>query len=190
MKRLFLLFALLILTLNSCHTPSYTFSGNSSKNFNAIDGKYLINYINAPEAVRVDFQNLLLDRFPATTVLAEDAKVTIIPSKIPENPETDLIKQISKSTGDFDYLINVNTYISSDDIGSTQVGNLDPSARNETFVALEILDLKNPGTIFFTKVRGYLQDPNDSKDFSFAVNANTMLKKSLKKILKRIEKTN
>ncbi|MCB7482251.1 hypothetical protein [Christiangramia sediminis] len=190
MKRLLLLSIVILLSLSSCHTPSYTFSGNSSNNFNAIEGEYLVNYINAPEAVRIEFQDMLLDKLPTNTVLAENAPISIFPTKIPENPDTELIGQIAKSTGEFDYLINVNANVKNDNIGSMQIGNLDPSAKNETFVALEIFDLNNPGTIFYTNVRAFLNDRDDSMDFSFAVDANTMLKKSLKKILKRIDNIN
>ncbi|MFV8225612.1 hypothetical protein [Christiangramia aquimixticola] len=190
MKRFFFLAAVLIFTLTSCHTPSYTFTKTSSNNFSLPEGKFLINYINAPEAVRTEFQELLLKKFPGNTITAENANVSIFPTKIPENPERELIEQISSSTGDFDYLINVNANISSEDIGTLQPGNLDPSAKNETFVAMEIFDLNNPGSIFYSKVRGYLRDADDSKDFSIAVDSNTMLRKSLKKILKRIENKN
>ena len=190
MKRLFLLSTAILFLLSSCHTPSYTFSGNSSNNFNAIQGEYLVNYINAPEAVRKEFQDMLLEKLPNNTVLAENASISIFPTKIPENPDTELIQQISTSTGGFDYLINVNAKVASDNIGTMQIGNLDPSAKNETFVALEIFDLNNPGTIFYSKVRAHLNDRNDTKDFSFAVDSNTMLKKSLKKILKRIDRNN
>ena len=190
MKKLLLLSIALSLALSSCHTPSYTFSRNSSNNFKPVKGEYLLNYIHAPEAVRKEFQDMLLDRLPENTMIAENAPVSIFPTQIPENPDTDLIRQISSSTGDFDYLININASIASDNISSMQIGNLDPSASNETYVALEIFDLNNPGTIFYSSVRAHLNDPDDNMDFSFAADSNTMLKKSLKKILKRIDNIN
>ena len=190
MKRFLFLSITLFFILSSCYRPSYTFTQNSSNSFGTKKAKYLVNYVQAPEAVRTDFQEQLLERFPENTVLAENANVSIFPTEIPENPETDLIKQITTSTGDFEYLINIKAEISSDNISSIQVGSLDPSSSNETTVALEIFDLENPGTVFYSRVRATLQDRNDIKDFSFTVDTNTMLRKSLKKILKRIDQIN
>ncbi|TRO64400.1 hypothetical protein [Christiangramia sabulilitoris] len=190
MKRFLLLSAFLFLSLTSCHTPSYTFTRNSSNSFQPIEGKYLVNYIDSPEAVRTEFQDMLLEKFPKNTHLAQNSGVAIFPVNIPENPGSEKIKDISATTGDFDYLINIKANISSDNIDAMQIGNLAPSDSNETFVALEIFDLNNPGTIFYSRVRAYLQDRDDSQDFSFGVSSNTMLKKSLKKILRRIDNLN
>lgn len=190
MKRFLVFSIFLLLTFNSCHTPSYTFTRNSSNVFQPVAGKYLINYIDAPEAVRTDFQQMLLEKLPENTQLAQNSGISIFPSKIPENPGSEKIKELSVSTGDFDYLVNIKANISSDNIDSMQIGSLDPSDSNETYVAMEIFDLNNPGTIFYSKVRAFLQDREDSQDFSFAVTSNTMLKKSLKKILRRIDKIN
>lgn len=170
----------------SCHTPSYTFTRNSSNSFNPVPGKYLLNYIDAPEAVRSEFQEKLLEKFPPNTIPAENAPVSIIPGKIPENPDRTFLERLSRSTGNFDYFINVAAGISSDDIDSMQIGNLDPSSRNETYVVVEVFDLKNPGSVFYSRLKATLQERDDNQDFSFAVDSNTMLKRSLKKILKRI----
>ena len=189
MKRYFLLFAAISLTLISCHTPSYTFDRTSSRYFKFQEGKYLLNTIKAPEVVRLDMREQVFDKFGKANVTSlQEAPVNLYPSEIPINPDQEIIQQLKETAGNFDFIINVIAEKESDDVSSMKIGNMDPSDRNIVHVAFEIIDLNNQASVYFARVRSELSDKDDNKDFSFAVDANTMLRKSLKKILKRIEK--
>jgi len=191
MKRYFLLLIAISFSLVSCHTPSYAFERTSSKYFKFPKGSYLLNTIDAPEVVRLDMQEMIFEEFgekigPNNITSLQKATVRVIPSKIHFHPDQETIKQWDQSTGTYDYMINIIAKKESDDVQSMVIGNLDPSDKNIVTVGMEIINLNNQASVFFSHVRAELSDRNDTKDFSFAVSSNTMLKKSLKKILKRI----
>ena len=191
MKRFILIFLVISLSLYSCHTPSYSFDRTSSRYFKIEEGKYLLNTIKAPEAVRLDMQEKIMEKFEdQDIIILQKASVNIYPSEIPIHPTPEIIKQLKETAGDFDYIINVIAEKESEDVSSMQIGNLDPSDKNVVHVTMEIINLNNQASAFYARVRSELSDNNDNKDFSLAVDANSMLRKSLKKILKRIEKKN
>ena len=195
MKRSLLFLLVISISLASCHSPSYTFNRASNRYLKFPEGKYLLNTIQAPEAVRLDMQEMIFDDFTEyidanklTTL--QDAPVSIFPSEITLRPEKEIIQHLDESTRDFDFLINIKTEVLSDNVGAIQIGNLADSDKNTVSVGLEIIDLNNHTAIFFSQVRAHLSTRNDTKDFAFAADTNTMLKKSLKKILRRIKRNN
>lgn len=189
MKRHFLFLLIISLILASCHTPSYTFDRTSSRYFKFQKGTYLLNTVKAPEAVRLDMREMITDKFGENNIVTlQNASVRLVPSEIPFNPNKEILRQLKESAPHFDFIINVFTVKESDDVQTMQIGNLDPSDKNIVTVGFEIIDLNDQASVYFARVRSELSNSDDNKDFSFAVDANTMLRKSLKKILKRIEK--
>ncbi|CAL68560.1 hypothetical protein [Christiangramia forsetii] len=191
MKKYFILLVALSFTLISCHSPSYVFDRTSSNYFKFPKGNYLLNTIDAPEAVRLDMQEMIFEEFgeeigQKNITSLQKATIRIIPSKIHFHPDQETIKEWDQSTGNYDYIINIIAEKESDDVQSMVIGNLDPSDKNIVTVGMEIINLNDQASIFFSQVRAELSDNNDTKDFSFAVSSNTMLNKSLKKILRRI----
>ena len=191
MRKCFLILIAISFSLVSCHTPSYVFDRISSNYFRFPEGNYLLNTIDAPEAVRLDMQEMIFEEFgkeigQKNITSLQKATVRVIPSKIHFHPDQETIKQWDQSTGSYDYMINIIAKKESDDVQSMVIGNLDPSDKNIVNVGMEIINLNDQASIFFSQVRAELSDSNDNKDFSLAVSSNTMLKKSLKKILKRI----
>jgi len=154
-----------------------------------------LNTIDATEAVRLDMQEMIFKEFGGdigqnNITSLQKSTVRIIPSKIHFHPDQETIKQWDQSTGSYDYIINIIAEKESNDVQSMVIGNLDPSDKNIVKVGMEIINLNDKASIFFAQVRAELSNSDDSKDFSFAVDSNTMLKKSLKKILKRIDNIN
>lgn len=195
MKRSLLFFLATSISLVSCHSPSYTFNRSSDTKIIFPEGEYLLNTIQAPEAVRLDMQEMIFDDFTEyigahklTTL--QDAPVSIFPSEITLRPEKKIIQHLDDSTRDFDFLINIKTEVLSDDVGGIQIGNLADSDKNTVNVGIEILDLNKHTSIYFSQVRAHLSTRNDTKDLAFAADTNTMLKKSLKKILRQINRNN
>lgn len=194
MKTKFLFFILISFLLISCHTPSYTFSKVSSSYIKLPEGKYLLNTVDAPEAVRLDMQKLISENFKkkiknTSLIPLQETSLNLFSVQIPFNPSQQIISQLSENTGNFDYLINVKAEKNSDDIGSIQIGNLSNSDKNIVYVGFEIIDLNDQTSLYFARVKAELSQQNDNKDFAFATDANTMLRKSLKKILRRINKS-
>ncbi|MDT0650093.1 hypothetical protein [Autumnicola edwardsiae] len=182
-----------LLFLTSCHVPSYTFDPRSTRAaIKFEEGKYLLNNIKAPESIRQKLEEMVTEEISQylqkDITLVRNAGGVFIPFTIPENPDAAFLKSLKTGISGYDYLVNVRTEILSDDIEDMEVGNIQNSEENLVSVSLEIFDLKSAQSIYFQKVSGHLSAKDDSKDFSFAKSSKSMVVKSLKKILKRIEK--
>ncbi|MDT0691506.1 hypothetical protein RM549_17060 [Salegentibacter sp. F188] len=183
----------LLLFLTSCHIPSYTFDLRSTRSaIKFEEGKYLLNDIKATESIREKLEGMVIEEFSPylqdDLTLVRNARGVFIPFTIPENPDTEFLERLKTGTSGYDYLVNVKTEVLSEDISDVKVGNIQNSEENLVTVSLEIFDLESAQSIYFQKVTGRLSAQDDSKDFSFAKGAKNMVVKSLKKILKRIEK--
>ncbi|MDT0687522.1 hypothetical protein [Autumnicola psychrophila] len=183
----------LLLFLTSCHIPSYTFDPRSTRSaIKFEEGKYLLNDIKAPESIRGKLEVMVTEEISQylqdEITLVRNARGVFIPFTISENPDAEFLERLKTGTSGYDYLINVKTDILSEDISDIEVGNIQNSEENLVSVSLEIFDLQSAQSIYFQKVTGHLSARDDSKDFSFAKGSKSMIVKSLKKILKRIEK--
>tara|TARA_B100000953_G_scaffold51079_1_gene39399 strand:+ start:355 stop:933 length:579 start_codon:yes stop_codon:yes gene_type:complete len=191
MKKL-VFFILVTISIQSCNTPSYVFSNVSQKTYSFPEGTYLLNIIDAPESVRLELRELIFDkledRIPdGKLVSIQDTPVTLINSQPGFNNSAEYLEQLSSRAKGYDYFINIKAEKPADDLGSLQIGNIDPGEANVTKVSLEIINLNEKVRVYNSHVRSELKVPDDSKDFAFSVSAQSMMKNSLKKILKRMK---
>lgn len=190
MKKL-LLFLLIAISIQSCNTPSYMFSSVSQKTYSFPEGTYLLNIIDAPESVRLELREMVFDKLEdrilnGKLVSIQDTPVTLINSQPGFNSSAEDLEQLASRAKGYDYFINIKAEKPADDLGSIQIGNIDPNEANVTKVSLEIINLNDKVSIYYSHVRSELKVDDDSKDFAFSVSAQSMMKNSLKKILKRM----
>ncbi|WP_026914001.1 hypothetical protein [Christiangramia portivictoriae] len=185
------LFLILAFILQSCNTPSYMFSGLSQKAYSFPEGSYLLNVIDAPESVRMELREMVFDkledRIPNRKLVSiQNTPVTLINPRPGFNSSAEDLEQLASRVKGYDYFINIKAEKPADDLGSIQIGNIDPGEANVTKVSLEIINLNEKVSVYHSHVRSELKVPDDSKDFAFSVSAQSMMKNSLKKILKRM----
>jgi len=191
MKKL-VLFLLIAISIQSCNTPSYVFSSVSQKTYNFPEGTYLLNIIDAPENVRLELREMIFDKLEdrisnGKLVSIQDTPVTLINSQLGFNSSAEDLQQLASRAKGYDYFINIKAEKPSDDLGSLQIGNIEPGEANVTKVSLEIINLNEKVSVYYSHVRSELKVPDDSKDFAFSVSAQSMMKNSFKKILKRMK---
>ena len=190
MKKL-LLFLLIAISIQSCNTPSYMFSSVSQKTYSFPEGTYLLNIIDAPESVRLELREMVFDKLEdrilnGKLVSIQDTPVTLINSQPGFNSSAEDLEQLASRAKGYDYFINIKAEKPADDLGSIQIGNIDPNEANVTKVSLEIINLNDKVSVYYSHIRSELKVDDDSKDFAFSVSAHSMMKNSLKKILKRM----
>ena len=190
MKKL-LLFLLIAISIQSCNTPSYMFSSVSQKTYSFPKGTYLLNIIDAPESVRLELREMVFDkledRIPSGKLVSiQDTPVTLINSQPGFNTSAEDLEQLASRAKGYDYFINIKAEKPADDLGSIQIGNIDPNEANVTKASLEIINLNEKVSVYYSHLRSELKVDDDSKDFAFSVSAQSMMKNSLKKILKRM----
>jgi len=190
MKKL-VLFLLIAISIQSCNTPSYVFSSVSQKTYNFPEGTYLLNIIDAPENVRLELREMIFDKLEdrisnGKLVSIQDTPVTLINSQPGFNSSAKDLEQLASRAKGYDYFINIKAEKPADDLGPLQIGNIEPAEVNLTKVSLEIINLNEKVSVYYSHVRSELKVPDDSKDFAFSVSAQSMMKNSLKKILKRM----
>ena len=183
----------LLLFISSCHTPSYTSSYDSSNyGVDFREGKWLMNIIEAPTGDSKDrarkiatktFKKHLGDQFYD---LENNRNLPI--SYIPLNPDSMSLKRLKKDSG-FDYFINIKSNIIKDDLGSMQIGKVRGKKQNIAETVLEIYDLNTSEIIYKQTVIGKLSVKDDSQDFAMAVGANNITVGALKRIMKKIDKS-
>ena len=167
------------------------FSSVSQKTYSFPEGTYLLNIIDAPESVRLELREMVFDKLEdrilnGKLVSIQDTPVTLINSQPGFNSSAEDLEQLASRAKGYDYFINIKAEKPADDLGSIQIGNIDPNEANVTKVSLEIINLNDKVSIYYSHVRSELKVDDDSKDFAFSVSAQSMMKNSLKKILKRM----
>ena len=95
------------------------------------------------------------------------------------------LEGIKKETG-FDYLINIKSSSSKNEIGALKIGQMHSKKRNVAESILEVYDLNTLEIIYSRKVTGKVSvDNDDNEDFSFVKSPNGIMISCLKKILKK-----
>lgn len=185
------LFLILAFILQSCNTPNYVFSSLSQKAYSFPEGSYLLNVIDAPESVRMELREMVFDkledRIPnGKFVSIQNTPVTLINPKPGFNNSRKDLEELALRAADYDYFINIQAEKPADDLGTLQVGNIQPGEANVTIVSLEIINLNDKVSVYSSQVRAELKNNDDSKDFAFSASTRKMIKNSLKKILNRM----
>jgi len=191
MKKILLLI-LVAFTTQSCNTPNYVFSRVSQKTFSFPNGTYLLNTIDAPESIRLELRELVIDQledriYHGKLVSIQDTPVSLINSQPGFNSAAEDLERLASRAKGYDYFINIKAEKLADDLESLQIGNIEPNEANITKVSLEIINLNEKVSVYYSHVRSELKVENDSKDLAFSVGTQTMMKNSLRKILKRMK---
>lgn len=186
------LFALATILLSSCYTASYKFSPESSKHgIEFRKGAWLLNEIDSPFYINDELTELTLDNFRTylkdDLVHKRDIPALLGTRNIPFNPDREVLKALKSGTG-FDYIINIKVKEIKDELGGLQVSSTDFPGTNLATVTLEIYDLKNLEIIYLQHVRGSVSPQRIKEDVSFITTSEQIIKKSLKKIFKKIKK--
>ena len=107
-------------------------------------------------------------------------------SYVPLKFEKIYLEGIKKETG-FDYLINIKSSSSKNEIGALKIGQMHSKKRNVAESILEVYDLNTLEIINSRKIIGKVSvDNDDNEDSSFVKSPNGIMISCLKKILKKI----
>lgn len=191
MKKI-LLYTLLVLS-TSCHTAHYTHDlYSTSYGIDYRKGKWVINDVSAPETIKEKLTDIAYDFFydelGPQLKKPEDITTYSLPY-VPIDPDTLRLEQFKTATN-FDYLINIKSETTKDDIGPLKIGDTYRKEKKIAYTILQIYDLNTFETIYSRKVTGEITiTEDDNKDFAFVKSSYSMMVKCLKKILKKIEKT-
>lgn len=194
MKLKFLwLFLIIVFCFSSCHTPRYHYHQSSTPHgIDFREGKWLLNRVDAPEALRVKITEKIEEDF--TEYLGSNLhNINNVPGlfmkyHIPLNPNKFILQDLKIGTG-YDYFINIKAKAPHNEIGALQIGKIRESQKNQGEITIQIYDLNTEDIIYTQHIIGILQVEHDNKDFAFAKDANQIIMGGLKRILKRIEKT-
>lgn len=188
MKKPILYICLILLV--SCHSASYMHDIDSTPY--AIDyreGKWLLNEVSSPLDIKQKLTKIAYDGFyknlGAQLKKSEDLTNMSL-SYIPINPDKLLLQRVKQET-EFDYLINIESKSSENDIGSLKIGQTHSRQRNVAQTTLEVYDLNTSEIIYSRKVTGQVTvDESDNEDFAFVKGNNGIMISCLKKIMKKI----
>tara|TARA_R110000850_G_scaffold16697_1_gene51701 strand:+ start:38956 stop:39549 length:594 start_codon:yes stop_codon:yes gene_type:complete len=188
----FVLFAVAAVILSSCYTATYRFSPESSNyGIEFRKGTWLLNEIESPPYVKEELTALAIENFRSylkdDLVYIRDTPALLGTRKIPLNPDREALKALKSGTG-FDYIINIKAQEIKDELGGLQASQTDYPGTNLATVTLEIYDLENLEIIYLQHVRGSVSPNRIKEDVSFITTNEQILKKSFKKIFKKIEK--
>jgi hypothetical protein len=153
------------------------------------DGKWLLNEIESPESIKPKLTQIAYDSFYKSLgnrlEKAEDLKNVSL-SYVPLKSEKIYLDIIKKESG-FDYLINIKSSSSENNIGALKIGQMHSEKRNVAESILEVYDLNTLEMIYSRKVTGKVSvDNDDNEDFSFVKSTNGIMISCLKRILKKI----
>lgn len=179
-----------VLLLVSCHSTSYVHELESTPyGIDYREGKWLLNEIASPESIKQKLTGIAYNGFYKKLgdklEKAEDLK-NISLSHVPIKPDKMYLERIKKESG-FDYLINIKSSSSENEIGSLKIGQTYSKKKNVAESILEVYDLNTLEIIYSRKVIGKVSvDDNDTEDFSFVQSANGIMIGSFKRIMKKI----
>lgn len=178
--------------MSSCYTASYKFSPESSNyGIEFRKGTWLLNEIESPPSIKDELTELTIENF--RTYLNDDlVYIRNIPPrlgtrKIPLNPDRKTLETLKNGTG-FDYIINIKVKGVKYGLGGMQILPDERPDSNLATVTLEIYDLENLEIIYLQQVRGSVSPNRIKEDFSLITTTEQIIKKSLKKIFKKIKK--
>ena len=176
--------------LTSCHTATYIHDLESTPyGLDYSDGKWLLNKIESPESIKPKFTKIAYNSFYKKLgnrlEKAEDL-TTISLSYVPIKSKKIYLDIIKKESG-FDYLINIKSSSSKNEIGALKIGQMRSKKRNVAETILEVYDLNTLEIIYSRKVTGKVSvDNDDNEDFSFVKSSNGIMISCLKRILRKI----
>ncbi len=188
----FIKFGIIAILFSSCYTATYTFSPESSNyGIEFRKGTWLLNTIESPFYLKEELTETAIDHF--RNYLGDDlfyigdTPALLSSQNIPLNPDKEHLKALKSGTG-FDYIINIKAKEIKDELGGLQVSSDDFPGTNLATVTLEIYDLENLEIIYLQHVRGSVSPQRIKEDVSFITTSEQIIKKSLKKIFKKIKK--
>lgn len=190
------LFCLLIL-LTSCQSSKYIFVDSTQKiGVNFTKGKWLLNEIDCPKYSKDGltliatnfFKKNLKNRF----FYINEVNGLLIPRKINLNPNRTKIKELKDGTG-YDFFINITANKTTSNSSVDLYGN-------QIEVFLEIYDLNLEQIVYSKHVIGYTGQGEKSAFGASSIanvinniplykSSNTLMEKSLNKILRDLKKT-
>lgn len=194
-------------SLVSCKSNTYVFVDSSNKyGVDFTKGKWLLNELECPKenkdeltiASTTFFRDKLVNRFN----FSADEKGLLLAKKSYLNPDKTALKDLKKGT-DFDFFINIVARKNKNELASVQLYQNEIPGTNESEVFVEIFDLNLEEVIFSEHVIGKYKKnneksiwkTNDEKSYKlidnidFNLSANKLLKCSLNKIFKKLDKT-
>jgi hypothetical protein len=197
--KIFKLFVLCLLILQtSCQSSKYIFVDSTQKiGVDFTKGKWLLNEIDCPEYSKDGLTLIATDYFKKNVknrfFYINDINGLLITRKIYLNPNKTKLKELKDGTG-YDFFINIVANKNDSDSGVDLYGN-----KSEVF--LEIYDLNLQQIVYSKHVIGYTGQGEKSvfggstvaqnviNNIPLYKSSNTLMKKSLKKILKDLKKT-
>jgi hypothetical protein len=196
MKSLKLFIFFLLISLTSCQSSKYIFVDSTQKiGVDFTKGKWLLNEIDCPEYSKDALTSIATDYFKKNLknrlFYIKDVNGLLIARKINLNPNKTKLKELKDGTS-YDFFINIVANKSKSELSSDLYGN-----QSEVF--LEIYDLNLQQIIYSKHVIGYTGQGEKSTGSTVEQNvisniplyksSSTLMQKSLKKILKDLEKT-
>jgi len=179
-----------IILLTSCHTASYIHDFESTPyGIDYSNGKWLLNELASPMSIKPKLTKIAYNSFYKKLgnrlEKAEDL-TNLALSFVPINPEIIHLERIKKESG-FDYLINIKSSSSENEIGSLKIGQVYSKKKNVSESVLEVYDLNTLEIIYSRKVTGQVSiDNDDNEDFSFVKSAKGIMISCLKRIMRKI----
>ena len=184
----------LVLLMSSCYGVRYRYDADSTRyGLDFTQGSWLMNRVTAPSAIEAALNELAVETF--SNYLGDRLSYywqlngVFLPATISKTDlSPELLLKIRNETQK-EFFINCFGNVLRDDIGGLQLGDIDGYQANESWIVLEVYDLRTQQRIYYQKVIGDVTVEDDNRDVAFAKTANGMIKKGFKKILKKIEKT-
>lgn len=181
---------LFLILLASCKTASYMHDIESTPyGLDYSEGKWLLNEVNSPTSIKEQLTKIAYKSFQKelgdNLKKPEDLSNSSLPY-LPIEPNKLELEQIKKETN-FDYVINIESKSTKNDIGSLKIGETFDRRKNVAQTTLEVYDLNTLEVIYSRKVIGQVViDELDTEDFAFVKSADGIMINCLKKILKKI----
>lgn len=180
-----------VILLTSCHTASYVHVLESTPyGIDYREGKWLLNEIQSPQRIKSKLTKIAYAGFYKNLgdqlQKAEELTTFSLPY-VPLNPDKMLLQRIKQESG-FDYLINIESSSSKNEMIGIKVGQTYSKKKNVAESTLEVYDLNTLEIIYSRKVIGQVSiDDNDNEDFAFVKSTNGIMISSLKRIMKKIK---
>lgn len=194
MKKIVLLF-LIVLLFSSCSFPSYVFEDNNSRTTLSFkEGKWLLNEIDAPADYKDDCQSLVYNHFRKhlgdRILYIHDIKGLLISKKTEMSPGKSKMADLKKGTG-FDFFINIKTKVNKNSLQDIDLTNhrFNKNKSKSVEVFFEVYDLNLTEIIYSKRVIGTIKiNDNNNSDINFSKSTSKLVAGCLNKILKDINK--
>lgn len=186
---------MLLILLSSCAGTAYRHIYQSNKSVCFTSGKYLLTGVfgNAPEykkeALARQLMSFIGENLTDSIDYAFEQDFEYIPPFLFTETLTQDTQGLLRKTTDYRYVISLNAYVASDDLGDLMLGEAQVYDKSEVKIRLKIEDIILKETVYDHTVIGKTEIHENDEEIYLANSASTLLSKSLKKLLKLLQKS-